>query len=430
MATQSNRYQKGSLERVARAKGPDVWVFRWRELQPDGTRTAKKKIIGDLSRFKNLSAARKAAGNLRAEVNAKNDLVGEPSRELLTFRQLWGMFQAERFQTEGETSVNGPDFSTDGIDEEPDEDWLSPTTIQNYKDNFSAYVLPKWGDVPIEDVKPYEVKQWLRSLKAVRQTPVTRSSKTMVHKRLAPSTKSKIRNQMSALFTFAILKDLWPKNERNPIEAVRQSAKRLHEPEALELGAIIALLAELTQPIHRATLLIAAAAALRRSEIRGLKWGDVDFEKSWLNIRRGVVGNKLTRAKTEASRKGLPLQPELAAVLAEWRKLSSYPSDHNWILAHPDGDGKNPLWLDTVLRDYIRPAAKRAGIEEHITWHTFRHSLGALMVEKKEHVKVAQELLRHANPRITMAMYQRARTPAKRAAQEHMAGLFTVPKAS
>ena len=53
MVTRHNRYQEGSIERVKRAKGPDVWVYRWRELQQDGSRVQKKRVIGDLAQYPN-----------------------------------------------------------------------------------------------------------------------------------------------------------------------------------------------------------------------------------------------------------------------------------------------------------------------------------------------------------------------------------------
>ena len=63
---------------------------------------------------------------------------------------------------------------------------------------------------------------------------------------------------------------------------------------------------------------------------------------------------------------------------------------------------------------------------KRIGWHTFRRSLGSLMVTMKEHPRVAQELLRHANSRITMELYQQADHDSKRSAQRHTSGLFVV----
>ena len=133
-----------------------------------------------------------------------------------------------------------------------------------------------------------------------------------------------------------------------------------------------------------------------------------------------------SRLKTEASRAGIPLPPGLGEVLLEWRKQTPYPTDEDWILASPAKNGETPIWLDTVLQRHIQPAAKRAGIKEQVGWHTFRRSLASLMVTMKEHPKVAQELLRHSNPRLTMELYAQADHDSKRAAQRHTSRLFLI----
>ncbi len=64
---------------------------------------------------------------------------------------------------------------------------------------------------------------------------------------------------------------------------------------------------------------------------------------------------------------------------------------------------------DKLLKRYIRPAVKRAGIEGKIIgWHNFRHSLATNLQAMGVYVKVAQELLRHANVRTTLDIYARA----------------------
>jgi len=60
-----NCYQEGSLAKVHRAKGPDVWVYRWRERQADGHLVQRKKVVGDVKGLKTLTEARSAVKNLR-----------------------------------------------------------------------------------------------------------------------------------------------------------------------------------------------------------------------------------------------------------------------------------------------------------------------------------------------------------------------------
>jgi integrase len=79
--------------------------------------------------------------------------------------------------------------------------------------------------------------------------------------------------------------------------------------------------------------------------------------------------------------------------------------------------GKQPLWPEGVMKNHIQPAAKRAGIIKHVTWHTFRHTFSTLLLENGEDIKTAQSLLRHANPNITLGIYAHAIDKKKRSAQ-------------
>ena len=137
-----------------------------------------------------------------------------------------------------------------------------------------------------------------------------------------------------------------------------------------------------------------------------------------------------TKLKTEGSRRGVPLPPDLADLLRDWREQTPHRADSDWVLASTETNGKNPIWLDMVLQNHIKPVLKCLGITKKVGWHTWRHSLATLLASKGEDVKVTQELLRHSNARITLDVYQEADTAAKRAAQRHTKSLFLVSKAS
>ena len=77
-----------------------------------------------------------------------------------------------------------------------------------------------------------------------------------------------------------------------------------------------------------------------------------------------------------------------------------------------------------ILQRGIRPAAVRAGITKHIGWHTFKHTFSTLLKAGGADVKVMQELLRHANSRITLDIYTQAMSPEKRKAQTLVVKIF------
>jgi integrase len=286
----------------------------------------------------------------------------------------------------------------------------SPTTIQGYLDYFKSRILPKWKDVALDDVKSVAVEKWLRGLD------------------LAPASKAKIRNHLSALFSHCIRHELY--NKLNPIASVRQSAVRQRDPDILTLDEMRAIIGNIKPPAIRMMVAVAAASALRRSEVRGLKWADLDLDACWFNLQRGYVSQSETKMKTKASRKGMEMLPALAAALLIWRDHTLYNQDDDWVFASPFTNGERPYWPDSALKDHVKPGATKAGISKRVTWHTFRHSLASFLGQSGENVKTVQELLRHASSRLTQDVYQQSNTEAKRLAIGRVAGIFAVPTES
>jgi site-specific recombinase XerD len=88
-------------------------------------------------------------------------------------------------------------------------------------------------------------------------------------------------------------------------------------------------------------------------------------------------------------------------------------------------NGTQPLMPDMVLKKAIRPALVRAGnIAKVIGWHSFRHSLATSFLGLGVDVKVASELLRHANSRTTMDLYTQAVSADKRDASSRQAQML------
>src|SRR5216684_874826 len=63
------RYQQGSLKQIKRKSGYLVWLFRWRETDPDGKRRPKKIVVGPVSELRTEADARRALQALRINVN-------------------------------------------------------------------------------------------------------------------------------------------------------------------------------------------------------------------------------------------------------------------------------------------------------------------------------------------------------------------------
>jgi integrase len=287
---------------------------------------------------------------------------------------------------------------------------------------LNQWILPYWGKLDLEAIKTVAVEKWLNTLVTKR---------FLDSKPLAGGTREKIRDAMSSVFNHAIR---WEFTGRNPItgpvkgSGVRVSAKRERTPDILEAEEMRLLLGALGVR-ERVMVFLDMALGLRRGELAGLKWEDVNFEKLYLNVTRSVVDQQIGNTKTEVSRKPVPIDEYLAKDLMAWREQTPYRNPSDWVFATDSRRagamrGKQPLWLSTIMRYYIQPKTLDLGIRKKVSWHTFRHSFSTLLKANGEDVKVVQELLRHASAKMTLDTYSQALTPAKRAAQSKIVSMI------
>ncbi|MGD0326837.1 MAG: site-specific integrase [Terriglobia bacterium] len=379
------RHQRGSLKRVRRKSGETVWVFRWYETEIDGSKKYRKVVVGSAEEFKTEASAEQAVDALRLTINQQT-----PRQQLQPIG--FGTLVQHYREHEMPDVFNKRQPGKIRVEAEGRKSYATQATYEGY---LKKWILPRWRSYGIADVKAVQVEEWLRSLP------------------LAAGSKAKIRNIMSALYSHAIR---WEWVRHNPITSVRQSAKRSKVPTVLSIEQIQALLEHLEEPC-RTMVLLDAATGLRVGELLGLKWADVDFEKLEINVTRSVVKQRIGPCKTEASQKPIPLDAELGEQVLNWRLKSPYNRPEDWVFASPHKRGKQPYWPGSLFRVHVQPALRAAEISGKVGWHTLRHSFGTLMKANGEDIKTIQELLRHANYRVTADVYTQAMTTTKREAQ-------------
>ena len=381
------RYQQGMISRVKRKHGPDCWIFRWRDTDVNGKRVRRKVVLGTVKEYPTEASALKAAESLRITINGEQP---QHSQQPVSVAAL-----VDHFKQHELSLIQGA---------EDEEEGRAYSTRTTYIDILDFHVAPKWGDHKLQEVRTVAVEKWLRKLK------------------LARGSKAKIRSIMSVLFNHAIRHEFLPQGT-NPITMVRQSAKRMYAPDILEVSELVALFDHLSHR-DRAMVMLDVVTGLRRSELIGLKWRDVDFEQLELSVTRSVYRQRVGRCKTEISRKPVPLDPWVAEEILTWKRATPYNQPEDWVFASTRKKGKQPYSPDSILKRCIRPAATRAKIAKHIGWHTFRRTFSTLLKANGEDVKVVQELLRHATVKMTLEVYAQAVTPDKRKAQSKVAGML------
>lgn len=77
------------LQRERRNNGPDVWIFRWRELNPNGQKTNRKIVVGTVEQYPVQAAAQKAVDALRIHVNKETPRAALPKTVVSIVRIIW-----------------------------------------------------------------------------------------------------------------------------------------------------------------------------------------------------------------------------------------------------------------------------------------------------------------------------------------------------
>jgi integrase len=377
---QRTRIQRGGINMDISSSGKKIWVFRWRETRPDGQRVQRKRVIGTGAQYPTRKAAENAARVFRL------NLVDRGSAVRICMQELVDHFRKYELVDRGE-------------------DGRAYSTRDRCESVLDCWILPRWKNTPIDQIRTVAVEDWLRSISR------------------AKGTKSKMRNTMSVLFNHAIR---WEFTDKNPVtgpargSGVRQSSKRERIPDLLEVEEFQRLQAEL-RVRERILVWLDMTSGLRRGELAGLRWEDVRFQDLTIMAQRSVVDQVAGSVKTESSKRPIPIDAYIAEDLLSWYRTTKYSRPEDYVFATDASRagrkrGKQPVWLSKVMQYHIQPAAQRVGIAKRLGWHTFRRTYTTLLHANGEDVKVVQELLRHGSARITMDVYAQAVTLAKRKA--------------
>lgn len=406
--------ENGKLCLVKNGSGTLQWVFRWWETLADGSEQRRKRTVGPSATM----SAEDAEAAVKPWLLAANN--GRPG--------------GHSVQTMGDLIT---DFrQREMVDKGPDgRAW---STRDRYESYLTAWIEPRWSKERLDAIVAGEVEEWLRTLKKKPKTKRKEGGGVVANaepKPLSPGTKAKIRDIMSVLYNHAIR---WKIYASNPISGparkagVRQSGLRQETPDILELDEMRSLLEHLAIR-ERALVSTDMITGIRRSELTGLQWADIDFENLLIHVRRAVVDQVTGACKTLASKAPIPIDEYTAQDLLAWYRVTSYREPTDWVFATDSARagkkrGKQPLWLSKIMQYHIQPLLRKLGIQKRVAWHTFRRTFTTLLTANGEQVKVVQELLRHASSKVTLDIYAQARMQDKRRAQNRIATSLHQPR--
>jgi integrase len=250
---------------------------------------------------------------------------------------------------------------------------------------LNKYALNHWGDHLITDLQPRPVELWLDSLP------------------LAPKTRGHLRELLHRLVDYAMWSGSIPFGI-NPISlvTVRGSSKRRKQPRSLTVEEFQCLSSHLREPF-KTMALVQVCLGLRVSELLALRWKDVDWMGSKVNVEHGIVNQHFDCVKTEGSRKSMILDSRLLSVLSAWRQRSEVRGTEDWTFPSPVKLGRLPYSYTGYWRA-LQDGAQAAGMGRLGT-HSFRHTYRSWLDAVGTAITVQQKLMRHSDIQTTLNIY-------------------------
>lgn len=356
------RFQHGHLK-LRKGATAKWWDLYYRDA--DGR--LSYKVLGTTQELPSKAEAKEAAAKFLAPLNS-----GRISTGPVTLGEL-----AERFE----------------LEEMPER----YSTRNSYKSLLKCWIVPRWKDVRLADFDAVEVEAWLESIPK------------------ATKTKSNIRQLLHVMFECA---RRWKLMEANPIQLVRQSAARSRQLAKISIEQYRQILGKLIEP-YSTMVLLAGCCGLRVGEIIGLQWGDLDFDRGLLHVRRDVYQGRVDEVKTASAERVMPLHATIVQSLMAWRLNAQYQADEEFVFSQDNG---RPMWADTVRESVLYPVSENLGLGK-VGWHAFRHLFASTLPVVGANTVVAKELMGHSDYRTTES-YMYGFEDQKRQAAENVAKLL------
>ncbi|MFF8916886.1 tyrosine-type recombinase/integrase [Streptomyces sp. NPDC015032] len=293
-------------------------------------------------------------------------------------------------------------------------------TYVKYESKVRLYLVPHLGKKPLVRLTPAQLRSFMAELKRMEVPPAARFEVLRV-----------LRNALNR----AVREELLTRNVAELVDMPKVTKKEVKPWNARE--AITFLRSARAHRLYAACVLV-LVLGLRRSEVLGLRWQDIDFDQRQFTPLKQVqrvkgVGLVLKDLKTESSHAVLPLPEFCARALKERRELQdlerrivgddwSQEPDQDLIFSSERGGMIDPVGFSRSFNALV----KRSGVRR-ITVRLARHTCGTLLAFLKVHPKVAQAILRHSQISMTMDVYTHVVGDGEREAVAMLAELLEDP---
>lgn len=264
-------------------------------------------------------------------------------------------------------------------------------THRRYEDLAAGHLLPALGNRKLRALSPAH----LRELYAER-----------LDAGFAPRTVGHAHVLVKQILRQAVADGLVDKNVAEAVKPPSGGGGEIHPLSAEEAGR---LFRAASGSRYEALYVLAVTSGLRRGELLGLRWEDLDLKAGKLQVRRTLQKGQMLSPKTPKSRRSIKL-PQRAVIALEGHRecqvVEKAERNGSWQehdLVFPNGAGR-PTCGDNLYSRHFRPLLHEAGLPT-IRFHDLRHTCATLLLSRNVHPKIVSEMLGHANISITLDTY-------------------------
>ena len=293
---------------------------------------------------------------------------------------------------------------------------VRPSSHQTYRGYIDNHIKPSIGKIQLEKLTSLELQKFYKKL--LTNGRVDRLESRHQAKGLSPKTVRNIHQIISSAMSLAKEQKLIV---ANPAEGCALPRLEHREMKTLPVEQLQSFLREARDSGVFELYYLELATGLRRGELLGLKWEDIDLERGDLRVRRQIarINGEVVEAplKTKNAYRTLPLAEDTVSILLEQKeKVGGSP----WVFPSPTG---GPISPDSVLH-MLHRVLKRAGLPR-VRFHDLRHTFATLALQNGVDVKTVSGMLGHFSAGFTLDTYAHVTTASQRQAAKTMDGILS-----
>jgi len=290
----------------------------------------------------------------------------------------------------------------------------SPKTLERYRQLAERQIIPHLGANKLQKLKPEDVKRW---------------HTTLLGQGLAPRTVGHAHRLLKLVLGYAVRSATLTRNVASVHAA---PAVEVQEIETLTAEQITAALTKLEGHMLHPIVSLALATGIRRGEICGLQWGDLDLDRAVLRVERSVeetrAGLRLKPPKTKRGRRNVSLPAATVTIL---RAHKVQQMELRLALGLGKADASTPVFSDIEGR-LLKPLnithawryfVATSGLPK-VTFHALRHTHVSTLISAGVDILTISRRLGHSKASITLDVYGHLIGGADEAAAAAMDGVL------